>query len=165
MEETPFLGKCGKGGSFREVGTMPDEEKKEKSFVVRDRRKFTETGEDRDEASGKPEEAPAGTSGRAEEVQEKKRRDPGEEETALPEMNFAHFIFSLSTSAMYHFGDFPDPVSNKAERNLAAARQTIDIIAMLKEKTEGNLSADEKTLIDTILFELRMRYVKEKEKG
>jgi hypothetical protein len=79
------------------------------------------------------------------------------------EVNFASFVLSLSTSAMYHFGDFPDPVSKKAERNLAAAKQTIDILTMLKDKTEGNLDEGEKSLIDGMLFELRMRYVKEKD--
>jgi len=136
---------------------MEDEGKKDKSFVVKDRRKFTETGESREDEAGKPEETKTGEPVKAGEV--------AAEEAITPEMNFASFIFSLSTSAMYHFGDFPDPVSKKAERNLAAARQTIDIIAMLKEKTEGNLDSDEKNLIDAILFELRMRYVKEKDKG
>jgi hypothetical protein len=64
---------------------------------------------------------------------------------------------------MYHFGDFPDPVSQKAQRNLTAAKQTIDILGMLRSKTEGNLDNNEKSLIDGLLFELRMRYVKEKE--
>ena len=62
---------------------------------------------------------------------------------------------------MYHFGDFPDPVTNKSVRNLPAAKHTIDTIGMLKSKTEGNLDDNEKNLMDGILFELRMRYVKE----
>jgi len=145
---------------------MPDEKKEEKGFVVKDRRKFTESGESREGAAAEQEETAAGTKDQAEEVrEEKKSGEPAAEEAAFPEMNFSHFIFSLSTSALYHFGDFPDPVSKKAEKNLAAARQTIDIIAMLKEKTEGNLSPDEKDLIDSVLFELRMRYVREKEGG
>jgi hypothetical protein len=145
---------------------MEDEEKKEKSFVVKDRRKFTETGETREGEVDKPEEIKTGEPEKAgAETAEQKSRDKQAEEATMPEMDFASFIFSLSTSAMYHFGDFPNPVSKKAERNLSAARQTIDIIAMLKEKTEGNLDSDEKNLIDTILFELRMRYVKEKDKG
>jgi hypothetical protein len=63
---------------------------------------------------------------------------------------------------MYHFGDFPDPVSRKAEKNLIAAKQTIDILGLLQTKTEGNLDENEKSLLDGLLFELRMRYVKEK---
>lgn len=71
-------------------------------------------------------------------------------------------MLSLSTSALYQFGDFPDPVSKKTEKNLTGVKQTIDILGMLKEKTEGNLNDTEKELIDGVLFELRMRYVKEK---
>jgi phage repressor protein C with HTH and peptisase S24 domain len=143
---------------------MQDEGKKEKSFVVKDRRKFTESGEPREEEAGKPQETGTGEPLKAEEEKAEQASRDKAAEAFMPEMNFANFIFSLSTSAMYHFGDFPDPVSKKAERNLTAARQTIDIIAMLKEKTEGNLDDNEKNLIDTILFELRMRYVKEKDK-
>jgi hypothetical protein len=62
---------------------------------------------------------------------------------------------------MYHFGDFPDPVTKKGDRNLPAAKQTIDILSILKAKTEGNLDEDEKQLLEKLLFELRMRYVKE----
>ncbi|OGP83067.1 MAG: hypothetical protein A2V87_01930 [Deltaproteobacteria bacterium RBG_16_58_17] len=76
-------------------------------------------------------------------------------------MNFTSFIFSLSTTAMYHFGDFPDPVAKETRRNLPAAKQTIDILTILKTKTEGNLDEDEKQLLDGILYELRMRFVKE----
>ena len=62
---------------------------------------------------------------------------------------------------MYHFGDFPDPVTKETRRNLPAAKQTIDILTLLKTKTEGNLDEDEKQLLGGILYELRMRFVKE----
>ena len=62
---------------------------------------------------------------------------------------------------MYHFGDIPDPVTKKAERNLEAVKQTIDILAILKEKTKGNLIEDEERLLESLLYELRMRYVRE----
>jgi len=76
-------------------------------------------------------------------------------------MTFSTFVFSLGTSAMVHFGDFPDPVTKKAERNLEAAKQTIDILGILKDKTKGNLSDDEERLLESLLYELRMRYVRE----
>ena len=82
-------------------------------------------------------------------------------EAFLPEINFTNFILSMSTTVMYHFGDFPDPVTNKSLKNLQAAKHTIDTIGMLKSKTEGNLDDNEKNLLEGILFELRMRYVKE----
>ncbi|MDD2672604.1 MAG: DUF1844 domain-containing protein, partial [Syntrophales bacterium] len=72
---------------------------------------------------------------------------------------------SLGTSVVFHFGDIPDPVTKKAERNLDAAKQSIDIISMLEEKTRGNLDENEKKLMTELLYELRMRYVREKEKG
>ena len=65
---------------------------------------------------------------------------------------------------MYHFGDFPDPATNEARRDLAAAKQTIDLLSILQAKTEGNLTADEKQLLEGILYELRLRFVKEKTK-
>jgi hypothetical protein len=139
-----------------------EQEKKDKSFVVKDRRKFTEDGESRTEDA---EVTEAGIKTEAkEEAAGTDRAEDGKlsEDMLLPEMNFANFVISLSTTAMFHFGDFPDPVTKKAEKNIAAAKQAIDILGMLKEKTVGNLSADEKGILDAILFELRMRYVKEK---
>jgi hypothetical protein len=133
-----------------------EEEKKDKGFVIKDRRHFDESGATRGEEGKKPAEkddGPQPSSG---------GNGPGEtEDASLPEINFAGFIFSLSTTAMYHFGDFPDPVTKETRRNLTAAKQTIDILSILKTKTEGNLDEDEKQLMDGILYELRMRYVKE----
>ncbi|KAF0120555.1 MAG: hypothetical protein FD151_1611, partial [bacterium] len=71
---------------------------------------------------------------------------------------------SLNSSALFHFGEIPDPATNKREKNLPIAKQTIDIIGMLKEKTKGNLTNDEEILIDHILYDLRMRYVEEMKK-
>lgn len=130
----------------------------EKDFVVKDRRIFDESGEVR---QAEPEEAEEKKTTEAEQTPKRE----AEEKISLPEINFFTFVLSLSTSAMYHFGDFPDPVSKKTEKNLPAAKQTIDILSMLKEKTEGNLDDKEKELLEGILFELRMRYVKEKESG
>jgi hypothetical protein len=66
---------------------------------------------------------------------------------------------SLATTAAVHFGDVPDPANGESQANLAAASQMIDVLAMLKEKTQGNLDAEETELVDTLLYELRMRYV------
>jgi hypothetical protein len=141
-----------------------EEEKKDtnKGFVIKDRRHFDESGAARSEEEvtakeKKPEESlDAGLKPSPAE-----NGSPKTEDTPLPEMNFAGFIFSLSTTAMYHFGDFPDPVTKKASRNLAAAKQTIEILSILKTKTEGNLDENERQLLDGVLYELRMRYVKE----
>ncbi len=136
-----------------------EEEKKEKGFVIKDRRLFDESGSVRSEETPKTEEKKPETAA----------QDPGPEQKAasetdnapLPEINFASFLFSLSTTAMYHFGDFPDPVTKESMRNLPAAKQTIDILSILKTKTQGNLAEDEKQLLEGILYELQMRFVKE----
>ena len=78
-------------------------------------------------------------------------------------VSFVAFIISLASNAAVHFGDLPDPLTNETrEPDLDAAAQLIEIIAMLQEKTRGNLSAEERQLIDQVLFELRMRYVEAK---
>jgi hypothetical protein len=75
-------------------------------------------------------------------------------------IGFSGFIISLTTTAAVHFGDFPDPVSGEAKPpNLAAAAQMIDILAMLEVKTRGNLTAQERSLLEQVLYDLRMRYV------
>jgi hypothetical protein len=141
-----------------------EEEKKEKGFVIKDKRMFDDSGDVRQEEPIREETV---TDQKTEAAADAGKDDRGKEQEAdyYPEVNFSSFILSLSTSAMYHFGDFPDPATKKAERNLPAAKQTIDILSMLKNKTSGNLDEGEKSLIDAMLFELRMRYVKEKDKG
>jgi hypothetical protein len=74
-------------------------------------------------------------------------------------LTFSSFVISLAGAAMTHLGEGPQPQSGDAEVNLPLARQTIDLIALLKEKTQGNLDDDEKSLIDTLLTELRTNYV------
>jgi len=82
----------------------------------------------------------------------------------LPEINFASFIISLSSSALFHLGDIPDPGTNQMQRDLPLAKQTIDILGLLKEKTVGNLERDETQLLENLLYDLRMRYVAELKK-
>ena len=75
-------------------------------------------------------------------------------------INFVAFVLSLAHTAAVHFGDVPDPASGaRTEPNLAAAQQMIDILALMEEKTRGNLTAEERQLLEQVLFELRMRFV------
>ena len=75
-------------------------------------------------------------------------------------INFVGFVLSLAHTAAVHFGDVADPVSGaKAEANLVAAQQMIDILALMEEKTRGNLTAEERQMLDQVLFELRLRFV------
>ena len=77
-----------------------------------------------------------------------------------PAVSFFAFILSLASNAAVHFGDLPDPLTNETRTpDLDAAAQLIEIIAMLEEKTRGNLTAEERQLVDQVLFELRMRFV------
>jgi hypothetical protein len=78
----------------------------------------------------------------------------------LPQIDFSTFVLSLSTSALYHLGLVEDPqTKERGEPDLALASQTIDTIAMLQEKTRGNLDDEEAQLVESLLYELRMRFV------
>lgn len=127
-----------------------NEEKKENGFVVKDKR-FSESSETKEEPAAVKEP----------DVKEKVV-EPTAEPSDYPPVNFTNFVISLSTSALFHFGDFPEYEGGKAEKNLPAAKQTIDILDMLNEKTKGNLDQNEASLIQGVLYELKMRYVKEK---
>ncbi|MDI6776629.1 MAG: DUF1844 domain-containing protein [Syntrophales bacterium] len=138
-------------------------EEEKKGFVVRDKRTFDESGEVRKEEPAEAKETGPGEKTEKGQVPPPEAEQQGQQrEENYPEVNFASFVLSLSTTAMYHFGDFPDPATKEARKNLSAAKQTIDILGMLKSKTEGNLDDNEKSVLDGILYELRLRYVKEK---
>lgn len=80
---------------------------------------------------------------------------------ALPRIDFATFVLSLAASAMMHLGQMPGPDGEKRERaDLAMAQQTIDTLEMLLEKTRGNLDADEERLLQSVLYEVRMSFVR-----
>ena len=83
-----------------------------------------------------------------------------------PQLTFTAFVFSLASSAAIHFGDLPDPVTGeKPEQNLEGAAQMIEILTLLEEKTRGNLTAEERTLLEQVLYELRMRFVEATQPG
>lgn len=80
-----------------------------------------------------------------------------------PQVTFVAFIYSLASNAAVHLGDIPDPVTNEQRPpDLESAGQLIEIIAMIEEKTRGNLTAEERQLVEQLLFELRMRFVEAK---
>ncbi len=123
----------------------------EESFTVKDKRRFKEGAEEpQKEAKSKEEKTDA----------KHQERSHAEYPHALPaEINFASFIFSLGRSAFIHLGEEPDPVTEEKMVSLPLAKETIDIISLLEEKTRGNLTQDEEQLIKNILYALRMRYV------
>jgi hypothetical protein len=83
----------------------------------------------------------------------------------FPGINFATFVLSLSHSAYMHLGDAPNPVDGTIEQNLTMARQTIDLLGLLEEKTQGNLTGEEERVLEQALYELRLRYVEVSEKS
>ena len=124
-------------------------EEKEKGFVIKDRRIFSQAPEE-SEKEPMQEEA------------REKRETEQETRTQLPEITFSTFVLSLSSSVLFHLGEIPDPSTGATKEDLHLAKQTIDILGMLEEKTQGNLTTDEKNLLSNILYDLRMRYIQKK---
>ena len=92
---------------------------------------------------------------------EKTETAPSGNETApLPELDFSTFILSLSSSVLINLGLLENPVTQKSEKDLAVAKQTIDLLVLLKEKTDGNLTENESKLIEDLLTELQLQYCK-----
>ena len=89
----------------------------------------------------------------------KGKKEEKQDRESLPKINLVTFVLSLSSSAMFHIGEIPNPETGETKKNLPLAKQSIDIIEMLKEKTKGNLDSDEEKLLDHILYDLRMKYV------
>jgi hypothetical protein len=78
----------------------------------------------------------------------------------MSDLSFTAFVLSLASTAAVHFGDLPDPQSGKPlEPNLDGASQMIEILSLLDQKTRGNLTAEERQVLEQVLYELRMRFV------
>ena len=117
-----------------------EEEAADRGFKVEDRRRFDPEGNVRPET---PETAA-----------------PGPENArlgGLPELDFSTFILSLATEAMVHLGEAQHP-DGTTRRDLGLAKQTIDLLSLLRDKTQGNLTSDESRLIDEMLYDLRLRF-------
>ncbi len=150
---------------------MDDEEEEQSPFKVTDRRMFTTDGEVReqkqpeqgekapaqkeDPPTASPEENPKASQepSRKEEAERTAEQDPSQG------VSFASFLLSLATTGMVHLGEIPEPSTGQKTEDLEAARQMIDILGILKEKTEGNLSAEESHLLENVLYELRLKFM------
>jgi hypothetical protein len=128
---------------------IDEKKEEEKGFVVRDRR-FSSQKEKEEESGSKAEEK----------REEPHRTDTAQRDAPLPEIDFANFIHSLYISALIQMGEIPDPVTKQPVKELALAKQTIDLISMLQGKTKGNLTPEEGKLIEDILYNLRLIFVK-----
>ncbi|CAB1085329.1 hypothetical protein JY97_15190 [Alkalispirochaeta odontotermitis] len=138
---------------------MSDEKK---DFVVKDRRVFSEEDsenetQDTETAAGSVPEDETTASSTAEDDQ----ATEAHQEPPLPAINFSTFVVSLNASALLNLGAIEDPATGQTNKDLAMAKQTIDILSMLEEKTAGNLSTEESNLLKSILYDLRIIYVKE----
>jgi hypothetical protein len=144
----------------------------EKGFVVKDRRIFNDEDKEAevkdDKTQTQPstdEEAqsqPATEKPPESETSEPSTAETSEEHPQFPEINFPTFVVSLNASVLLHLGAIEDPTTGQKTKNLSMAKQTIDILSMLEEKTVGNLNNEEKNLLKNILYDLRLMYVKEK---
>ena len=126
-------------------------------FKVTDKRRFTTEGQVREESAGREKEPSA---------QETRREPPpekppsGEEKAEAPRpLDFTTFVLSLANTALFQLGFIKTSESEEPQKDLPAARQIIDIMAMLEEKTRGNLSDQEKKILTETLFQLRMAFV------
>jgi len=124
---------------------MAEEEIQGEGFIVKDKRTFD-------------------TEGRVKEEFKKAEKEEAKEEgkkgaAPLPEINFSSFLLSLSSSTLLHLGEIADPQSGEKKKDLALAKQSIDIIGLLKDKTRGNLTQEEEKLLEHLLYDLRMRFV------
>lgn len=121
----------------------------EKGFVIKDKRIFSQEPKDAEQKPSEP-------------VSQEKREPEEETRAQLPEITFSTFILSLSSSVLLHLGEIPEPSTGAKNEDLPLAKQTIDILGLLEEKTKGNLTEDEKNLLSNILYDLRMRYIQKK---
>jgi len=136
---------------------MSKEQGEDQGFRVTDKRAFTEDGEVREDAAAEvrsgPETAKSPGSG-----------PPADEAAEIPpgaggQIDFPSYILSYYTQGLVLLGEVPNPYTNKKEEDLEAARHTVDILGMLKDKTRGNLSAEEAQLLDSVLYEVRLKYM------
>jgi hypothetical protein len=134
---------------------MAADKDEEKGFVVKDRR-FSASKE-AEEKPPRPAEPPTGESVRAEPPPPE---ESPVEEGPVPEITLMNYLQSLAFSTLIHLGEIPDPTSSQKAKSLPMAKQTIDLLGLLREKTKGNLTAEEEKAFEFILYDLRMRYVK-----
>ena len=128
-------------------------EQDEQSFKVTDKRGFQEDGKASD-VSSDPKETPVDASSSA-----AANTPPEQELPPRPPIDFPSYLLSYYTQGLVLLGEVPNPYTNKKEEDVEAARHTIDILTMLEQKTKGNLTKEEQQLLETVLYELRMKFM------
>ena len=128
---------------------MTDEKENSKGFKVEDKRRFTQEGEPKKDQGHETRDT------RPEETTK-------QEDKKLPPVDFTTFILSLASSVQVHLGLLANPATGKPEKNLELAKQTIDLLGLMEEKTKGNLTSDEGQILQHILHDLRVQFVEAK---
>jgi len=142
-------------------------EPEDKGYTVEDRRYLNLSEEEkaklREKAGGEGARKAAAAEEAFQEASQKAAAaaDKTAQELPLPEITISSLLFSLSSAAFVNLGAIPDPNTGKVERNLPLVKQTIDLLGLLRDKTRNNLTAEEETLFDHLLYDLRMSYVRE----
>jgi hypothetical protein len=137
------------------TGALMTKEQEEQGFRVTDKRGFQEDKEPgAPEVSGKAEAQPA-----SEPFIKTEEKSPAQEASSRPPIDFLSYIVSYYTQGMVLLGEVPNPYTNKKEEDIDAARHMIDILSMIEQKTKGNLSQEEKQLLESVVYELRMKYM------
>ena len=143
-----------------------DTDETEGSFKITDHRKFTSEGEVRPDDEVRPDTTaePAErevASAAPQEADQTPQPETGDRDPDVgsEEVDFSAFLLSLATTGMVHLGEIPEPATGQKTENLTAARQMINILAILKDKTSGNLTAEENHLLESLLYELRMKFL------
>jgi hypothetical protein len=132
--------------------TEREEERAERGFVVIDRR-ASAGGADREHPRAPAEESSPRGAGPA-------------SDAPPPSVDFAVLVYSFATSALHHMGFVPDPETGRTgERSLPLARQNIEILELIEQKTRGNLETEEARLLESLLYEVRMRFVEASRSG
>jgi hypothetical protein len=124
-------------------------EQEEQGFRITDKRGFHEDGETRAPESAEKtfgQESPADTGN-------------SQDNASRPPIDFPSYILGYYTQGIVFLGEVPNPYTNKKEEDVEAARHIIDLLSMMEQKTKGNLSSEEQQLLESVLYELRMKFM------
>jgi hypothetical protein len=139
---------------------MEESDERNEGFKVTDKRRFTTEGESKGETDARDRESVETESEKVEQEPESRKEDRSEQTQTkeLPPLDFSSFVLSLANTALFQLGLIQGPETG-IEKDLQGARQTIDIIALLEEKTRGNLTDEEQKIVSEALYQLRMAFV------
>ena len=133
------------------------DENESQGFTVKDKRLFREDGAAREQVESQEpaKEAVPDPFKMAEEPGPKQEPPPG----TGGKIDFPSYILSYYTQGLVLLGEVPNPYTNKKEEDLASSRHIVDLLGLLQEKTKGNLTPEEGQLLESVLYELRMKYM------